>query len=46
MRNILVITIKRGWKRRAVGASNLTYLPQYDRFIGIRDEKGDYRDKR
>jgi hypothetical protein len=30
---------KRGCERGAVGASNLAYLPQYDRFIGIWDEK-------
>jgi hypothetical protein len=39
MREISVITIKRGWEREAIEASNLTYLPQYDRFIEIEDEK-------
>jgi hypothetical protein len=41
MGEILVITIKRGWERGVVGASNLAYLPQYDRFMGIGDEKGE-----
>jgi hypothetical protein len=36
-----VITIKRGWERKAIGASNLTYLPQYNRFMGIGNEKGE-----
>jgi hypothetical protein len=39
MGEILVITIKRGWERGAVGALNLTYLPQYNRFMRIGDEK-------
>jgi hypothetical protein len=39
MGEILVITIKRGWERGAIGASNLAYLPQYDMFMGIGDEK-------
>jgi hypothetical protein len=39
-----VITIKRGWERGAVGASNLAYLPQYDRFMGIGDGKGELLD--
>jgi hypothetical protein len=34
-----VITVKRGWERGVIGASNLAYLPQYDRFIGIEDGK-------
>jgi hypothetical protein len=41
MGEILVITIKRGWERGAIGASNLAYLPQYDRFMGIGDGKGE-----
>jgi hypothetical protein len=32
---------KKGWERGAVGASNLAYLPQYDRFTGIGDGKGE-----
>jgi hypothetical protein len=32
---------KKGWERGAVGASNLAYLPQYDRFMGIGDGKGE-----
>jgi hypothetical protein len=28
-----------GWERGTVGVSNLAYLPQYDRFMGIGDEK-------
>ena len=36
MEEILVITVKRG----AAGASNLTYLPQYDRFMGMGNDKG------
>jgi hypothetical protein len=39
MGEILVITLKRGWERGAVGASNLAYLSQYDMFMGIWDEK-------
>jgi hypothetical protein len=39
MWEILVITKKKGWERRAVGALILAYLPQYDKFIGIGDEK-------
>jgi hypothetical protein len=41
MGEILVITVKRGWERGAVEASNLAYLPQYDRFMGIGNEKGE-----
>jgi len=37
MEEILVITVKRG----AAGASNLTYLPQYDRFMGMGNGKGE-----
>jgi hypothetical protein len=41
MEEILVITIKKEWERRAVGASNLAYLLKYDRFIRTGDEKGE-----
>jgi hypothetical protein len=32
---------KKERKRGVVGTSNLVYLPQHDRFIGIGDEKGE-----
>jgi hypothetical protein len=35
MGKILVITVKRGCEGGAIGASNLTYLSQYDKFMGI-----------
>jgi hypothetical protein len=41
MGEILMITIKRRWERGAVGASNLAYLPKYNRFMGIWNEKGE-----
>jgi hypothetical protein len=41
MGEILAITVKRRRERGAVGISNLAYLRQYDRFIGIGDEKGE-----
>jgi hypothetical protein len=36
-----VITKKRGWEMGAVGALILAHLPQYDKFMGIGDEKGE-----
>jgi hypothetical protein len=36
-----VITKRRGAYWGAVGAVKLVHLPQYDRFMGIRDEKGE-----
>jgi hypothetical protein len=41
MGEILVITLKRGWERGTVGALNLAYFLQYDRFMGTGDEKGE-----
>jgi hypothetical protein len=31
--------IKKGRKREAIETSNLAYLPQYDKFMGIEDKK-------
>jgi hypothetical protein len=39
--SILVITIKRGAYWGAVGTVKLVHLPPYDRFMGMRDEKGE-----